>query len=54
MGQPREVDLSYILGQLRNGYLDISDSYGEEQEFQFVKDAIMEHVKRREESLVTL
>lgn len=48
----REVDLNYIAGQLNAGYIDISDTYGEQLEFQFVKNAVMEAIHDKEESLL--
>lgn len=48
----REVDFSYIAGQLNDGYIDISDTYGEQLEFQFVKNAVMKAIHDKEESLL--
>lgn len=53
MAKQKEVDLSYIMAQLNNGYIDITDSYGERLEFEFVKNAVIEYAKKQRESLIT-
>ena len=41
----KEVDIEFIKMQLRNGYIDITSSYPEEKEFNFVKDAILKYIE---------
>lgn len=35
-----KVDIEWIKGQLKNGYIDITSNYPDEKEFNFVKEAI--------------
>ena len=51
MAKERKADISHIMNQLNAGYIDITDTYEELPEFNFVKQAVIEKTERMKQLL---